>query len=68
MQDSEAGPGITCDHDIGDDEQDRHIPEYTRKELLIAIESLKRGKSADSEGIKAEDIKGADEETKTKNA
>ena len=53
----------TCDHaddDFGDDEQDRHIPEVTMKELMIAIDSLKKGKSADSKGIKAEDIKGTD--------
>ena len=30
---------------------------------MIAIDSLKKGKSADSEGINAEDIKGADKET-----
>ena len=33
--------------------------------LTIAIHRLKKGKSADSEGIKAEGIKGADEETIT---
>ena len=32
---------------------------------MIAIDSLKKGKSADSTGSKAEDIKGADEETIT---
>ena len=58
----------TCDHaddDFEGDEQDRHIPEFSRKELIIAIDSLKKGKSADSKGIKADDIKGADEETTT---
>ena len=35
------------------------------KELMIAIDSLKKGRSADSKGIKAEDVKGADEETRT---
>ena len=39
------------------------IPEFTRKALMIAIDSLKKAKSADSKGIKAEDIKGADEES-----
>ena len=48
---------------IEDDEQDRHIPQLTMKELMIAIDSLKKGKSADSKGIKAEDLKRADEET-----
>ena len=33
------------------------------KELIFAIDSLKTGKSADNKGIKAEDLKGADEET-----
>ena len=32
------------------------------KELMIAIDRLNHGKSADSKGIKAEDVKGADEE------
>ena len=65
-KDSEARPANTCDHaddDIEDDERDRHTPEFTRQELMIAIDSLNKGKSADSKGIKAEDIKGADEET-----
>ena len=53
------------DDDIEDDEQDRHILEYTRKELMIAIDSLTKGTSADSNGIKAEHIQGADEETIT---
>ena len=33
---------------------------------MVAIDRLKKEKSADSKGIKAEDINGADEET-TKN-
>ena len=33
------------------------------KELIIAIDSLQKGTSADSKEIKAEDRKGADEET-----
>ena len=48
---------------MDNDEQDRHIPEFTMKELSIVIDSLKNGKSADSKGIKAKDLKGADEET-----
>ena len=51
---------------IEEDERDRHIPEFTIKELSIAIGCLKKGKSADSRGIKAEELKGTDEET-TKN-
>ena len=58
----------TCDHadddeNIDDDKQDKHISESTVKEMSIAIDSLKRGKSADSKGIRAEDLEGADEET-----
>ena len=54
---------LTMMKNIEDDEQDEHIPELTMKELSIAIGSLKKGKSADSKGIKAEDLKGDDEET-----
>ena len=36
------------------------------KELVVAIDSLKNGKSADSKGIKAEDLNGGDEETTKK--
>ena len=43
-----------CDH--ADDEK-------ILKTMSIAIDSLKKGKSAESKGIKAEDLKGADEET-----
>ena len=40
-----------------DDEQDHHIPKFPMKKLIIAIDSLKTGKSADRKGIKAEDPK-----------
>ena len=40
------------------------IPEITTEELRTAINKLKKGKSADSNGIRAEDIKACDEETK----
>ena len=51
-KDREARLEHTCDHadddkNIEDDEQDRHIPEFTMKELRIAIGSLKKGTSAD---------------------
>ena len=42
---------------LNTDEQDRHIPEFTRQELMTTIDSLEKRKSADSKGIKAEDIK-----------
>ena len=50
-QSSEAGLDNTCDHpddDIENDEHDRHILEFTRTELTAEIDSLKKGKSADS--------------------
>ena len=65
---SEAGPENTCHHsndDIQKDEQDRHLPEITRKDLTAALNSLKKRKSADSRGIMAEEIKEADEKTTT---
>ena len=40
------------------------IPEITTEELRTAINKLKKGKSPDSNGIRAEDIKACDEETK----
>ena len=49
------------EENIEDDEQDNHIPELTMKEPIIAIGSLEKWKSADSKGIKAEGLKGADE-------
>ena len=39
-------------------------PEFIMEEMQAAIDRLKRGKSGDSNGIRAEDIKGCDEETK----
>ena len=40
------------------------IPEITTEELRIAINKLKKGKSPDSNGIRAEDIKACDDETR----
>ena len=40
------------------------IPEITSEELHDAIRKLKKGNSPDSDGIRAEDIKACDEETK----
>ena len=39
-------------------------PEFTMEEMQAPIDRLKRGKSGDSNGIRAKDIKGCDEETK----
>ena len=64
-QSSEAGLENTCDHpddDIENDEQDRSL-NSPEKNSRFAIDSLQKWKSADSGGIKAEDIKGAGEKT-----
>ena len=39
-------------------------PEITTEGLRTAINKLKKGNSADSNGIRAEDIKACDDETK----
>ena len=39
-------------------------PGVHKKEIQTAIDRLKRGKSSDSNGIRAEDIKGCGDETK----
>ena len=41
-----------------------HFPELTEQELQTAIDWLKRGKAGDTKGIKAEDLKGCDDEAK----
>ena len=43
---------------------DRRIPEITTEELQSAISKLKNGKSPDINGIRAEDIKACDDETR----
>ena len=43
---------------------DRRIPEITTEELQSAISKLKTGKSPDSNGIRDEDIKACDDETR----
>ena len=49
------------EHEMSDD---RRIPEITTEELQNAISKLKTGKSPDSKGIRAEDIKACDDETR----
>ena len=49
------------EHEMSDD---RRIPEITTEELPSAISKLKKGKSPDSNGIRAEDIKSCDNETR----
>ena len=48
---------------ISDTEEMTRIPEITSEELQVAIRKLIKGKSPDSDGIKAEDIKACDDET-----
>ena len=43
---------------------DRRIPEITSEELQRAISNLKAGKSSDGNGIRAEDIKDCNDETR----
>ena len=50
-------------HNNDTDEMTR-IPEITTEELQVAINKLKKGKSPDSNGIRAEEIKPCDDETK----
>ena len=40
------------------------IPEITTEELQTAINKLRKGKSPDSKGIRAEDVKACDDETR----
>ena len=42
----------------------KEIPEITTDELQTAINRLTKGESADGNGIRAQDIKACDEETK----
>ena len=47
-----------------DTEETAGIPEITTEELQTAINELKKGKSLDKKGIRAEDVKDCDEETR----
>ena len=67
-RDSEAGLESTCDHagdDIEDDEQGRHIPEFNRKELMIAIDRLKKREISGQQGNQCRRCQRVDEETIT---
>ena len=57
-EDSERGDS---EHEMSDD---KRILEIMTEELLSAISKLKTGKSPDSNGIRAEDIKACDDETR----
>ena len=45
-------------------EERTRIPEIPTEEFQTAIDKLKKGKSPDSNGIRAEDIKACDDETR----
>ena len=60
----EYGNESNIDVHISDTEEMTRIPEITSEELQDAIRKLKKGKSPDVDGIRAEDIKACDEETK----
>ena len=60
----EYGNESSTDVHISDTEEMTRIPEITSEELQDAIRKLKRGKSPDSDEIRAEDIKACDDETK----
>ena len=51
-------------HNNNNTEETAGIPEITTEELQTAINKLKKGKSPDSKGIRAEDVKARDDETK----
>ena len=55
-QDEYGNESSTDVHNIDTEEMTR-IPEITTEELQAAIDKLKKGKSPDSNGIRAEDIK-----------
>ena len=60
----EYGNESNIDVHISDTEEMTRIPEITSEELQDAIRKLKKGKSPDSDGIRAEDIKACDERRK----
>ena len=60
----ENGNESSIDVDINDTDEMTRIPEIAAGELQDAIIKLKKGKSPDSDGIRAEDIKACDDETR----
>ena len=52
-------------HNMRQDRQSKHIPEYSEQELQLAIDGLqKKGRAADTAGIKTGDLRDCDDETK----
>ena len=60
----ENGNESSTDVHINDTDEMTRIPEITTEELQFAINKLKKGKSPDSDGIRAEDTKACDDETR----
>ena len=60
----ENGNESSTDVHINDTDEMTRIPEITTEELQDAINKLKKGKSPDSDGIRAEDIEACDDETR----
>ena len=54
----------STDVQINDTDEMTRIPEITTEDLQTAINKLKKSKSPDSDGIRAEDIKACDDETR----
>ena len=59
----EYGNESNIDVHISDTGEMTRIPEITSEELKVAMRELRKDKSPDSDGIRAEDIKACDEET-----
>ena len=65
LEHEETETESSIDEQSKDTSEMKGIPEITIEELQAAINRLKKkGESADSNGIRAEDIKACDEETK----
>ena len=62
-QDEYGNESSTDVHNNDTDEMKR-TPQITTEELQEAINKLKKGKSPDSDGIRTEDIKACDDETR----
>ena len=60
----ENGNESSTDVHINDTDEMTRVPEITTEEVQDAIMKLKKGESPDSDGIRAEDIKACDDETR----
>ena len=60
----EYGNESNTDVHIDDTEEMTRIPEITSEELQYAIRKLRKGESPDSDGIRAQDIKACNDETR----